>query len=103
MFWSIRKVRFGTVAMVIPRISWVMFWGNPNGSQYRVCGSLVPPGLYFPIGLFRSYNCFPSGVSGAGTSPFCRGAPEPDDGPAHVPERSRFGAGPPSPTDLSAG
>src|SRR5882672_5015359 len=103
MYWSIRKVRFGTVAIVIPRISWVMFCGKPNGSQYRECGSLVPPGLNFPIGLFRANNCWPSGVNGGTTSPFCRGAPEPEDGPAHVPVRSRFGAGPPSPTDLSIG
>jgi hypothetical protein len=96
-------VRLGDVVTVIPRISFVMFCGKPNGSQYRVCGSFVPAGLYFPIGLFRSNNCLPSGVSGGTTSGFCRGAPEPDDGPAHVPVRSRFGAGPPSPTALSAG
>ena len=97
------KVRFGNVVIVIPRISWVMFCGTPNGSQYRECGSFVPPGLYLPIGLARSYNCLPSGVSGAGTSFFCLGAPAPDDGPAHVPVRSRFGAGPPSPVALSIG
>src|SRR6185503_21295307 len=97
------NVRLGSVVMVIPRISWVMFWGKPNGSQYRECGSLVPPGLNLPIGLFRANNCLPKSVIGGTTSPFCRGAPEPDDGPAHVPVRSRLGAGPPSPTALSAG
>ena len=71
------------------------------------------PGLYSPIGLFRANICWPNGVNGGvrlSALPLPPPLPAkppgtlaPDDGPAHVPVRSRFGAGPPSPTALSAG
>src|ERR1041384_8787056 len=100
MYWSRMKVRFGIVTIVIPRFSLVMFCGKPNGSQYRAWGSLVPPGLNLPIGLFRANICCPNGVNGGAVGsalplplPLPPGTLAPESGPAHVPDRSRFGAG----------
>src|ERR1700680_5310617 len=99
------NVRFGTVVIIIPRISLVMFCGNPNGSQYRKWGSFVPAGLYSPMVLFMENNCWPKGVIGGalGSCAFPRGTAMPELGPAQVPVRSSLGAGPPSPIARSVG
>src|SRR5262245_53507374 len=60
------------------------------------------------MGLLCSNNCFPKAVSGgtAGGMPCCvvpAGTAAPDIGPAQVPDKSRFGAGPPFPMARSIG
>src|SRR5258706_16290131 len=79
------------------------FNGKPSGSQNLAVGSLVPAGPNRPMG-FRSPMIFwPSGVSDGLSAAAPLGIASVDPGPAHVPDRSRFGAGPPSPAIVSCG
>src|ERR1700733_10106758 len=96
-------MRLGMVPIESPLISSIESRGTPKGSQDLTVGSLVPAGLYFPIGLLASNICLPSGVSGGAGCSAKTGTPEPESGPAQVPLRSRLGAGPPVPTALSFG
>jgi len=93
-------MRSGIVVNEIPLISSTSARGNANGSQVLTNGSLVAAGLNFPR-LLRSLNALcPKGVS-EGISPSLKsGTPAPERGPAHVPFKSRTGAGPPVPTTL---
>src|SRR5579883_1794355 len=103
MYWSKKTTLSGMVAIVSPRPSLYTFWGNPTGSQYRACGSLVPAGLYLPIGLALLSSCSPSGVSDGSSGRLPRGTAGLEPGPAQVPVRSCFGAGPPSLAGKSLG
>src|ERR1700733_9914465 len=97
-------MRFGIVPKESPLISSSALRGTPNGSHDLTVGSLVPAGLNFPRGLLALNNCCPNGVIlGFSAPPPESGTPAPDRGPAHVPLRSRLGAGPPVPTARSEG
>src|ERR1700730_11035774 len=91
-------MRLGIVPNCTPLISSMAARGNPKGSQVLKLASLVPAGLYFPMGLLALKSFWPSGVKD-GTSGWGRpGTPAPDWGPDHVPVNSWTGAGPPVPT-----
>src|ERR1051326_7221676 len=98
-----RMIRSGMVANAIPRISSVALRGKPNGSHDLTVGSLVPAGLYLPRGFLCSNTFFPACVNTGGSPLSGSGTADPEPGPAHDPEMSRFGAGPPSPFARSAG
>src|SRR2546429_9473962 len=95
--------RFGSVAMDSARPSVVIFCGNPIGSQDFAAGSFVAPGPNLPIGFLSAMIVWANGVNTGFSAPPPRGTAGLEPGPFQVPDKSRFGAGPPLSLATSVG